>query len=101
MSRTTGQPFTTGEVTTMETRGVEATTMHKKRIGTLEQWIFEQGRILIYDDHHDPHGWVALAIPADAEPVTTNPPMGVGATKLDALAALCMVLGGEPVMPPW
>jgi hypothetical protein len=74
--------------------------MHETRIGTLEKWIFEQGRVLVYDDHHD-HGWIALAIPADVERVTTNPPMGVGATQLDALEALCTVLGGEPVMPPW
>jgi hypothetical protein len=85
----------------MQAGGVEATTMHKKRIDALQAWIFEQGRVIVYDDHHHPRGWMALAIPADVDRVTANPPMGAGATKLDALEALCMVLGGEPVLPPW
>jgi hypothetical protein len=72
----------------------------ERRLAELEEWIFDQGRVVIYDNHHHPKGWMALAVPPALDYITANPPFGLGPTKIDALEALCMVLGGEPGLPP-
>ena len=77
------------------------TTHDGDRIAVLETWVLEQGRVVVYDDRHHPGGWMAFAMPAALDRVTINPPVGVGPTRIDALEALCVVLSGEPVLPPW
>ena len=69
--------------------------MHK-RIGALEKWIFEQAGSSSTTITATPTaGWRSPYRQRQA--VMTNPPFGVGATKLEALDALYVVAGGEPV----
>jgi hypothetical protein len=72
-----------------------------ERIAEIEAWILGQGRVILYDDRHHPVGWMAFALPPSLDRVTANPPIGIGPTRVDALEALCMVLTGEPALPPW
>jgi hypothetical protein len=70
-----------------------------RRLAELEEWIFEQGRVVVYDDRHHPTGWMTFALLPALDDVTLNPPFGAGATKIDAIEALCVVLSGEPALP--
>lgn len=81
----------------LATRGGGA--VDDRRLAELEEWIFEQGRVVVYDDRHHPTGWMAFALLPALDYVTLNPPFGAGATKIDALEALCVVLSGEPALP--
>ena len=75
--------------------------MNDDGIAELEEWIAQQGLVVVYDDRTHPIGCMAFALPAALDHLTVNPPVGVGPNRLHALEALCMVLSGEPSLPPW